>query len=70
MEKEIHSEQILAGKRTYFMDIKETAKGDKYLVITESKKIEEGKFERHNIMIFQEDIETFAFALIKATLKF
>ena len=69
MEKEIYTEQIMAGKRTYFMDVKESAKGAKYLVLTESKKLDDDTFERHSIMIFEEDIEKFALAFIKTTYK-
>lgn len=57
MEKELHTEQIKAGKRTYFFDIKETVHGKNYLTITESKKKDDGSFERHNIMVFPEDLE-------------
>lgn len=57
--EELFSEKFYAGRRTYFLDVKETSKGDKYLVITESKKVDED-FERHQIFIYEEDILKFA----------
>lgn len=47
------------GNRTYFLDIKKTKDGDKYLKICESKRINETEFERHQIMVFEESIEKF-----------
>jgi len=58
-KEELYSEKFYAGRRTYFLDVKETMKGDKYLVITESKKVEE-EFERHQIFIYEEDILKFS----------
>ncbi len=64
--QEIYSDSFPAGRRTYFIDIKLTEKGDKYLKITESKKDTDGGFERHQIMVFKEDIEKFTDAVAKA----
>ncbi|TAE19589.1 MAG: DUF3276 family protein [Bacteroidetes bacterium] len=58
MENSIYSEKISAGRRTYFLDIKQTTDGAKYLKITESKQ-SSGNFERHNILLFEEDIDKF-----------
>ena len=38
-KEEVYSKAVKAGKRTYFMDVKETKAGDLYLTITESKRI-------------------------------
>jgi hypothetical protein len=62
--KEIYSKAIKAGKRTYFLDVKEMRSGDKYLIITESKRKaldENGRFiyEKHKIFLFKEDFEKF-----------
>jgi hypothetical protein len=61
---EIYSKSIRAGKRTYFLDVKEMKSGDRYLAITESKRKfldEQGKFiyEKHKIFLYQEDFEKF-----------
>jgi hypothetical protein len=66
--KELFSERISAGNRTYFFDVKESVEGAKYLVISESKRV--GKTHEHNrVMVFEEDIRTFNRGLRKA-LKF
>lgn len=53
--KEIFSEKVSAGRRTYFVDVKETVEGDRYLVISESQE-KNGKFERSRVMIFEEHV--------------
>ncbi|MCL2028672.1 MAG: PUR family DNA/RNA-binding protein [Bacteroidales bacterium] len=63
-KEEIYSKAIRAGKRTYFLDVKEMKSGDRYLAITESKRKfldEQGKFvyEKHKIFLYQEDFEKF-----------
>ena len=69
--KEIFSVQIRAGKRTYFFDLKETSNEKRYVIIKESKKLEnEGEFLRNQIMIFEEDIEAFGNCLNKIFLNF
>ena len=61
---EIFSKAIRAGKRTYFLDVKEMKSGSRYLAITESKRKfldDQGKFiyEKHKIFLYQEDFEKF-----------
>ena len=67
--KELFSEKIVAGRRTYFFDVKESIDGTRYLVISESKQISEENYEHHRIMVFQEHIPIFVKGLNKA-LKF
>jgi hypothetical protein len=57
-KKELFSERVAAGSRTYFFDIKESVKGAKYLVISESKRSGETQ-ERNRVLIFEEDIPAF-----------
>jgi len=59
MHDKIYTNTLHAGSRSYFFDLKKALTGDLYLEITESKKKGDGSFERHNIMIFQEDIKRF-----------
>lgn len=61
-DKDIFTEKVAAGKRTYFIDLKEKQNGDRVLKITESGK-NEGEFIRSTVMIFQEDFEKFFTAL-------
>ncbi len=62
--EEVYSKAVRAGKRTYFLDVKEMKSGDRYLTITESKRKfldDQGKFiyEKHKIFLYQEDFEKF-----------
>ena len=34
---EVHTEKFFAGRRTYYVDVKKTSTGDKYLKITEKR---------------------------------
>jgi len=72
-EKElVYSESVKAGKRIYYFDVKQSRNGDRYIAITESKKINEGTmenprfvFEKHKLFLYKEDYEKFVDALMK-----
>ena len=71
----VYSENVKAGKRIYYFDVKQSRNGDKYIAITESKKINEGTFEnprfvyeKHKLFLYKEDYDKFVDALAK-TLK-
>lgn len=64
--KQLFSERVSAGKRTYFFDVRESAKGTKYLIISESKLAENGARERNRLMLFQNTAPGFVGALSKA----
>ncbi len=70
-QNEIFTEQVKAGKRTYYFDMKETKKGDRYLVITERNRRykEDGSFrvEKQKVFLFEEDFENFKQALNNAS---
>ena len=68
----VYSESIKAGKRIYYFDVKQSRNGDRYIAITESKKINEGTmenprfvFEKHKLVLYKEDYEKFVDALMK-----
>ena len=64
--KEIFSERVRAGKRTYFFDVKATRANDYYLTITESKrryKDDGYTYEKHKIFLYKEDFNKFMKAL-------
>ena len=64
--EEVFSKRVLAGKRTYFFDVKATKSGkDYYLTITESKRVGEEEWEKHKIFLYKEDFEKFKDALIE-----
>ena len=61
-KKEIFSERVRAGKRTYFFDVKATRSNDYYLTITESKRKPRGDgfiYEKHKIFLYKEDFNKF-----------
>ncbi len=48
-------------RRTYFLNVKENRTNDLFVTLVESKKREDREeFERHQIVIFEDDIEDFA----------
>jgi len=66
----VYSKSVRAGKRIYYFDVKETRSGEKFLTITESKKLVEGEgeraqftFQKHKIFLYKEDYEKFVSAL-------
>lgn len=64
--KEIFSERVRAGKRTYFFDVKATRSNDYYLTITESKRRynDDGyTYEKHKIFLYKEDFNKFMKAM-------
>ncbi|MDB5282655.1 MAG: DNA-binding protein [Bacteroidota bacterium] len=64
-DKVLFTEKVSAGKRTYFVDVKENKQGSHIFKITESRK-NDGEFIRNNVMIFQEDFDKIFDALEKA----
>jgi len=64
--KEMFSRTVKAGKRTYFISVKEASNKNKYLTLTESKLVDDNKFERFRIMVFQDKLSDFASAFAEA----
>jgi hypothetical protein len=48
-----------SDRRTYFLNVKENRTGDLYLTLVESKKHGETDFERHQVVVFEEDFAEF-----------
>ncbi len=64
------STTVRAGSRTYFVDLKQTGKGKRFVVITESRFKGEGKDrERHRITVFPEDADAFLKAVTETIRK-
>ncbi|MCF7927864.1 MAG: PUR family DNA/RNA-binding protein [Spirochaetales bacterium] len=63
---EVFSSQATTPKRTYYFNVKENRMGDLFLNIVESKKQDNGMFERRQIMVFKEDMPDFLDAFDKA----
>jgi hypothetical protein len=63
--KEIATERVCAGGRTYFFDIKEAADGARYLVISESRQSGDG-WKHDRVMVFEEYFDSFRQAFERA----
>lgn len=60
----VFSKRVRAGKRTYFFDVKATKSAkDFYIIITESRRVSEEKYEKHKLFLYKEDFEKFSEAL-------
>ncbi|AGT45045.1 PUR family DNA/RNA-binding protein [Treponema pedis] len=63
---ELFTTQIPAENRTYFFNVKENTKGDVFLQIVESKASEGVGFDRHAVVIFEDEMRTFLQGLDKS----
>lgn len=60
------SRKLKAGTRYYYIDAKLDSKGNKYLVLSETKLKEgDGKLERHRIFVYEEDFAKVMQALLE-----
>ncbi len=69
--EELYSQQVNAGKRKYYFDVKETRAGDQFITITESRKMFDNNsgtfyYERNKMFLYKEDFENFQKALQNA----
>ena len=65
----VSSQRIKAGTRYYYIDAKLDSKGNKYIVLSETKLKEgEAKPERHRIFVYEEDFAKLTRALAETIL--
>ena len=64
--EQLFSTKVVAGSRTYFVDVQRAATGVKYLKISESRRGERGNNEHCRVMVFEEHIAEFLHALKEA----
>ncbi len=65
---EVFTSKLNVGKRTYFFNVKENRQGDLFLNVVESKKQSSDiAFERHSVIVFEEDLDAFITEFEKAT---
>ncbi|MFH1386705.1 MAG: DUF3276 family protein [bacterium] len=64
--KELFNKMVKAGRRTYFVTVKESSNNNKYVMITESKLVEKDKFQRSSVMVFPDKIGEVAGVLAEA----
>jgi hypothetical protein len=67
----VFSKTVTAGKRIYYLDVKQNRQEELFLVITERTKVEEENisttyFEKHKIFLFKEDFGKFMNALAES----
>ena len=60
----VYSRAVKAGKRIYYLDVKQARNEDLYLCITESKRKQTGEaeppqFEKHKVFLYKEDFAHF-----------
>lgn len=61
----LFSKYVKAGKRVYYIDVKQDRHGELYLSLTESKRLkdtgdgEKPIYEKHKIFLYREDLERF-----------
>jgi hypothetical protein len=66
----VKSSHVRFGKRTFFFDVNVTAQGEKYLKITESKFVEEGKPRIYNsFILLPENVTEFQKGLFEAAVE-
>ncbi len=60
VKSSVKSSKFRIGKRTFFFDINVASNNSKYLRVTESRFVEEGKDRvRNSVVLFPEDIQDF-----------
>ena len=61
----LFSRTVKAGRRVYYVDVKQDRHGGYYVSVTESKRVRDGiegqtpVFEKHKIFLYREDLEKF-----------
>ena len=60
VKSSLNSAKFRIGKRTFFFDVNVASNDSKYLKITESRFVEEGKDRvRNSVVLFPEDVQDF-----------
>ncbi len=60
--EELLSRKVVGGSRSYFIDVKESREGVRYLVISESRLLGE-HYEHQRVMVLEENIPSFKEAM-------
>lgn len=62
----IFSTMIRSGRTTYFLDVRESKNGSKFLAISESRLDSENKKQRSTIRVFGDTVQEFRKAIDEA----
>ncbi len=68
--KTLFTQQVKAGTRTIFIDLKENKRGGNYLTVTQSRLGENDTYTRSQIILFQDDLARFSSALLRSLMQF
>lgn len=66
---ELFTTEVSLDKRTYFFNVKENRNGDVFLQVVESKNLDGAGFDRHAIVVFEDDMQRFLQGL-ESTLRY
>ena len=66
---ELFTTEVTLDNRTYFFNVKENRMGDAFLQVVESKSTDGSGFDRHAIVVFEEDMQRFL-AGLESSLQF
>lgn len=64
-QDELFTRKVLAGKRTYHFNVKQSGRGDIYIVIHEVI-VEGGSPQHHRVVVYEDHIEEFQSGLAEA----
>jgi hypothetical protein len=65
-KRELFSQRVQAGSRTYFFDVRESVEGTKYLVISEARRTGDSPSKHNRVMVFGEHARPFYEGLKRA----
>ena len=67
----LYTRMIRAGRRTYFFNVREAKNNQRFIIIAESTRSDDGTFNSSSVIIFPEHVENFltAFSEARALLK-
>jgi len=72
MEKKVslNRQKFSNSNRAFYLNVKQTVKGNNYLVITQAQKNKNGDIDRHSIVLFEDEVAPFAAAMTRSILMF
>lgn len=69
-KQSLYSEKLEKGNRRFYFDIRETEKGSNYFTINEITTKENEDDKRRQIMVFENEVDRFAAAIVRTLLHF
>lgn len=66
----VHTEFVNGYDKSIYLDLKKANSGNNYLVITQSRRVDEENRERTKIILFEHEIAKFSEAMMRSLLRF